>query len=847
MTFSIINKRNLSRGWELRRTMLGLMLLFLFAGSSYDVEGSGVTDVASLNKDALNLNGPLITYSPLANTLCTTNRLLNAEITSTVGVNTNPGSKPRIYFRKATNVNALGITNDNTTDGWKFTETSNTGSPFSFSINYSQVFGGVTVGETVQYFVVAQDLNSTPNVEINNGIFTSPQISVALTASAFPLSGSINQYQVVSGGLSGTVNVGTGQTYLTLTGSGGLFSVLNSGGLNGNLTANITANLTEDGSVALNSLIYGCSGSSSLIIKPLGNYTVSGSNAGSIIKLNGADNITIDGSVNGSSSRNLTIINNFSGPSSAVIWIASASPSDGANNNTIKSCIISGNSATTTMAGINSGNNLAVGTAAVAANSNNTFLNNFISKAQYGILLTGKSPTTPDQNVNLVGNILGSALSGDGFGVSGISVRFQQAATIAGNNVQNITNNGSATLTSLNLSDCVGSTVYGNKFHFMNYSGPGTARVYGIHSASSVFNSQAIPSVNTFVNNLIYDLTSGSTSSAWSVSGINNEGGYGDKYYFNSVSLTGNLSSGTGGSAAFSIGNSFTNASSSSGGFDIRNNIFSVTGSSTSTPILYSHYTTLSSYAGSILDYNDLYVSITGTATGKIGHYNNSDQADLFAWRGTTGQEGNSISSNPLFSNQPILQPTAGSLVLGAGTPIPGVITDIAGDTRNPIPSIGAYESAQPGICPYSNTSFVSDLTGSTYQWQLDDGTGLGFIDLSNNANYSGVNSGTLTISNPLTSFNNNHYRARVNGTLFSSIFTLKIVVVWIGVLSSDWFTPANWSCNAIPDQFTDVQINAVVPFNLIVTSNVACKSLLLKQGSTVTVNPGFIIDIKGH
>ena len=43
-------------------------------------------------------------------------------------------------------------------------------SPFDFTINYALLNGGgVIVGDIVNYFVVAQDLCTTPNVAINSG------------------------------------------------------------------------------------------------------------------------------------------------------------------------------------------------------------------------------------------------------------------------------------------------------------------------------------------------------------------------------------------------------------------------------------------------------------------------------------------------------------------------------------------------------------------------------------------------------------------------------------------------------------------------------------------------------
>jgi hypothetical protein len=67
-------------------------------------------------------------------------------------------------------------------------------------------------------------------------------------------------------------------------------------------------------------------------------------------------------------------------------------------------------------------------------------------------------------------------------------------------------------------------------------------------------------------------------------------------------------------------------------------------------------------------------------------------------------------------------------------------------------------------ICESVNTTFSVAVTGDTnidYQWQIDDG---GFEDLTNNSTYSGVNTATLSITNPSSSLNGSVYRCIVNG-----------------------------------------------------------------------------------
>ena len=470
----------------------------------------------------------------------------------------------------------------------------------------------------------------------------------------------------------------------------------------------------------------GASSSNTLTILPQTSVSavITGSSTSSVFKLNGADYVIIDGSNNGTSSKNLTITNTNTGTSSAIVWLASATASDGATNNTIKNCILTGNASTTTLMGIFSGGTASISLTsnALTPNTSNTIQNNTISKSQIGIDVIGVSTSTLGSGLNISNNTLGSSTAGDGFLIAGIVVKFQTGMTVSGNDVQNIVGSsgmtdlgGSTTMSGIYNENVTSSTINANKIHFMNYNGATTNKVYALYTATTTFNVIGNPSANTFSNNLIYDLVSGGTSGSWNTTGINNNGGYNDKYYYNSVYLTGQMSGSTGSapSAAFANGNGIN--STNCPVIDIRNNIFYMKGSSASTPILYSHYTTLSTYSGSTIDYNDLVSSASGTATAQIG-FLTSSRLDLAAWRTATGLEAASISSDPLFNGNTDLQIQGGSPAYHAGTPV-SVTTDYAGITRSgSTPSMGAYENllnAAPIITytALTNTSSTADRT----------------------------------------------------------------------------------------------------------------------------------------
>lgn len=153
-----------------------------------------------------------------------------------------------------------------------------------------------------------------------------------------------------------------------------------------------------------------------------------------------------------------------------------------------------------------------------------------------------------------------------------------------------------------------------------------------------------------------------------------------------------------------------------------------------------------------------------------------------------------------------------------------------------PISSVPAYSQLCP---PSANTTLTSNLTGASYQWQVN--TGSGFVNIANNANYAGVTTATLTLTSVPSSWTGYQYRCVVGGTNNSNVFTLGFASFWTGSASSAWENPANWSCNAIPDAYTDVYINSGT---VVVSSFGVCRSLNANPGASVTVNSNFKITV---
>ena len=121
----------------------------------------------------------------------------------------------------------------------------------------------------------------------------------------------------------------------------------------------------------------------------------SGNIVGAIIKLIGADNVTIDGRVGGvGTARSLTVPNTSTSAATAAIWLSSAGVGLGSTNNVIRNLEIAcgtdtSTSGTPTYGIIMNGATHQHDSSNGDDNDNNQFIFNRITKARYGIVTRG--------------------------------------------------------------------------------------------------------------------------------------------------------------------------------------------------------------------------------------------------------------------------------------------------------------------------------------------------------------------------------------------------------------------------------------------------------------------------
>ncbi len=141
-------------------------------------------------------------------------------------------------------------------------------------------------------------------------------------------------------------------------------------------------------------------------------------------------------------------------------------------------------------------------------------------------------------------------------------------------------------------------------------------------------------------------------------------------------------------------------------------------------------------------------------------------------------------------------------------------------------------------VCAGGNTNFISNLSGTIYQWQVNIGGS--FVNITDNTNYTGTATQALQLASIPASWTGYQYRCKIN-SYYSNVFTIRITNGWTGNTSNAWENPSNWSCGSIPDVNTDVVINSGT---VVINSNVVCRTLTVLPGAIVTVNSGNTLTI---
>ncbi|MDL1891393.1 T9SS type A sorting domain-containing protein [Sphingobacteriales bacterium CHB3] len=635
----------------------------------------GADEFAGIGAD---LTPPSIIYTPVGDVSAGTVQVLTAAISDLSGVPTTGIGRPVLYWK---------INSGGTYTGATGTYVS--GNDFTFS------FGAGTVsGDTVYYYIAAQDSLNNVGVfpSVGAGGFTTnpPAASIPPT--------NPSSYRALGTIAGGTYTVGTATgTYSSLKAA---FDAINGAVLTGNVTLSIlNEGTTEPASAELDPVRYGAGGPFTVTIKPASGAspTVSGDIAGFLMKFNGADNIMIDGSNSGGTSKNLTLANISQSTNSGIIWLASLGTNAGAENITIKnSKLVAGRNDTTNVMGVYAAGQTITSTGTGAHNNNLVVENNTFERMRFAVYTRGVATTGIQTGLIVRNNIIGSDVPGYEVSYRGIEIGNTDSAMVAGNTIFNIIQSTNLAVTGIHLDVNVSNaTIAGNTIRKLHSMFAGTAAgAVGIN-----FNTATGSTNNLVANNMISDLRSngGGTSTLSNPYGIRIAGGTNHKIYYNSVSLTGSFF----GTGTTNLSSAFIVTVSTATGLDMRNNIFSNSLTGEGASKAYAIYAVSTATTFGTIDYNDYFVS---GPNGVLARQGTTDVPDLTGWRTFTGQDLNSVNGDPFFVNAASdlhIDPSQPSVVSNAGTPIAAITVDIDGDTRNATtPDIGAdeYTPALPGV-----------------------------------------------------------------------------------------------------------------------------------------------------
>ena len=613
---------------------------------------------------------PTIRYTQLLNTGFTTNRTLNATITDASGVPASGTGLPRVGWK--TNYNGT----------WNYVAGSYvSGNQYTFSFG-----AGTTIGDTVYYYVLAQDLHVPANVvcfPFNNvgGLTANPPLATTPPDNAY-------KYVIIPP-ICGTLTVGTTGTYPTLTAA---FADINSKGITCPTTLLLIDPLysslenfpltlnTNDGSSAVNTLT----------IRPQAGVTakVSGSSTSDLIKLNGFSYLVIDGSNSGGTDMNLTLQNTLAANGSHVIGVYSNGTTTPATNLTVKNTKVRGIATTSTTTcgvwfdGTNGGYNDCVIT------------HDSINSLYTGIQYYGSNNAT-SSNLHITNNIIGAVDTAKAVSFRGIVLKYADNTLIEGNEIMGIAMGDTVGKQGgiFMLTAATNTKIRKNRIHDWYHT-----RDIGLGAWGIRFEAEA-STVTEISNNEIYNIKSSGAAPGPSLNnpyGISIYSGGNIRILNNSIFLSGEVLSGSDMYDASSACIGIYNIGATN--IEIRNNILKnsmvglhATGCSLDgkTFAIYAMAATASNF--SIIDNNDYFVDgCSPHIGGFFGSYNNT-YSTLAQWQAATGQDAHSINVDPAFVSMTHLVPTAAGMD-HKGAYLSEVPSDINNVTRANPPDMGAYE-----------------------------------------------------------------------------------------------------------------------------------------------------------
>lgn len=788
------------------------------AGITTDFEGdtrnATTPDIGAdeFNGIALDLTPPLISYSLLPNVVFSDTLVsLTATITDLSGIATGSNS-PRFYLKKINDTTY--VFDDNPVVS---------GNDYTFTINFSAI-GGIAIGDTIQYYVAAQDVNGNAATNPGGGSGSNPP---GTTPPANP-----NSFIVVNVPMSGTYTVGL-NAFKQATGLNVYFEertrtvVKNLNGVDA--TEDFNANLNEKNNQGqqpdtepryqtvtekyfelmlngrpFNRALYqteGIEGIYPTLTEAVNDLLLRGVSGPVTFSLVDSDypnetypiNLT---AYNGASATNTVtikpaanvqaVIPGSSTQTTASIWLHDGGYYiiDGSNtvggstkNLTIRALgtspavhFYSNGSNNVVKNCIIESQNTSTGSGslilAAGTGSNNNLIENCLfqpiqSATPYAVGVYLFSTFTGTNN--LITNCEFKDFSTRAITIQGGAGSLNNDAV--GNLIYQTTPSTAATIQSIYLGRAEETDIVGNQIYNLQ-STNASPTLTGIY----IIGASAVNMTVRIVNNVI---SIGQQNAAGTVRGIDYFGYSANsmEIYYNSILISGtDVTGGTTGAIL---------KRDAAANFVVVDNVFyNQRANGTGTGVHYAAQfsnTTATSYN---MNFNDYFTSGTG---GTLGQWGTTNTLTLLDWQTASTQDANSISANPQFASVSDLRPLFGSPVIDAGAPVAGITTDILGAVRDSLnPTLGAYENPTAIIgwanlqWPPTDTIYVGGSTTVYAQIWIDGitnqtGPGVG-IQAWIGVNSSNTNPATWTTWIPavynVDVGNNDEYMAMIGSTL---------------------------------------------------------------------------------
>lgn len=515
--------------------------------------------------------------------------------------------------------------------------------------------------------------------------------------------------------MGGTYRIGVGEDFETLYDA---LEILHSVGVNAPTIFELTS--TYDPSDETYPITIqdfsGASASNTLTIKPATgtshNLTYNfDAEERALFELEDADWVIIDGSADGSGSRDMTISNITNAYKNAGIWFKSMGDNSGCCNNVIKNCIFNGNDFFDSYGVLISD---ATFDDFGEDNDNNSIVNNEFFYLGTPIKSKGGNSGDPNTGNTISNNIMGSSITNN-YLVTGMNLDYESNLLISGNEVYNIYYEGGNPY-GMKLSHIEDAIVEKNNIHDIIYTGPFGNAARGINIYATGSNPNII-----IRNNMISHITGMGDAPDNCPAAIHITAGTttsGISLYYNSIYLTPD--------ASYGLGNENNNIFASGifiysgSGYDVRNNIIRVSlgerSGCTQNTYGYAVYCKGSVSPFVTINRNIYY---TDNHDNNYAAYCNSTNFDFAGWQAYNGQDANSFWQVPQYVSETDLNIYESN---DRGQVISGITEDIHGITRHgSYPDIGADEcdSMDLSMVDIDVSKNLIINTTSTMEYQL--------------------------------------------------------------------------------------------------------------------------------